>query len=170
MSSHQKKYRYPSEWQYAVRLRCNQQIPLLTTEQGVQAILVHNNVQLACTQQFFDLLNRGEHYIPTHGVIQCVFKRLPVMEERLKEIAALVIKKTGPTTCWWNGDTGAVWWSVAEEDWPFVQHGNEHVSSEEEIRKAFHIYKEVVSVRIELEACPNIRRYPRWVEVFPGRL
>jgi hypothetical protein len=163
------KHKWLSDWQYVPRLRHNGQMPLLTTLDGVRIAMLHDGVKLDDVPSFVSALDTGARYEPRRGLIRSIHRRLPTIEERLRD-TALRIKRIGPSYCWWLKTEGTVWWLVAEEDQPFLSIGHPNVSTKEEISQVFQLHREVTAVRIEVEACPNLRRDPRWIEIFPGRI
>lgn len=156
------------DWQYSLILRFDQSIPMITTRDGVNAVLRHDCVRPGQLDEFVQAIDAGGTYEPLRGHVLRIHRRMPTVEEQLRD-TALTIRHCGRYgICWWNGTTGVVWWVKAMEDENARRTSHEGLSSNDEIRRRFFSIRNVKQVRIEIEAQPDPRRNPMWVEVYPG--
>lgn len=168
MPSKRSRRKSGSDWEYVTKVRHKEQLSLRIDENSVRQVLIMEHVE--DVESTLRGIIEGGIWLPTHGWIKSIHRMKRSVEDFLKETSAKVRKLTTYGTCYWNRFTGTVWWSFARVDKPYLQGGHSDVSPAGEIRKLFKAHKEVQHVRIEQEACPDLRVDARWKEVYPGRL
>lgn len=152
-----------SDWEFVIRVKNNEQCPLLTTVDGIRHVMLQNG--LTSEEAITNAIRRINTGIPFDSIIgdfTHIHKRMPLIIERLRQTAVGLQDKYYYCACWWHKVNGIVWWSYSADD--------THIADFVLIKHSFEAHKEVNSVLFQCEALPDLRKDPRWVEVYPRRV
>jgi hypothetical protein len=163
------KTRGPGDWQYSARLKHSEQVPLLTTRSGVQAVLLSDGVPLSVAIDFVNAIDQGGSYEPTRGLFKNIHRMLPTVEEQLRFCCAGIKHDGIFGVCWWHRVRCEVWWCYHAPDDSPARIITGEATALYDIRKLFNGVKEVRAVRLEREGQPDPHRDPGWVKVYSGR-
>jgi hypothetical protein len=170
MASPKGKLKWFADWAYVFKIARWEQLPSLTTEDGVRIILAGNGLGPDAIAAQLRELDEGGSFESNVGLFRHVHKRVPIVEERLRQIAASLSEATHYSACWWHAKSGTVWWSYAAEDSHAMLRTGSHCCNFGEIRRRFMEVHGVSNVKFAEESVPDRRRDPSWAEVYPCRI
>jgi hypothetical protein len=157
-----------SDWAYVVKLKHNEAVPLLTTQDGVRLILAHDTIKGAEADEHLQSIDTGGVYAPHKGLFRSVHRQPDTVETWLHNVSFTIRVSGHYNVCWWHKPSGTVVWTYAHNEGPATSAGLQGEVAAGSIRSTFLAHREVRRVRVLEEVTPDLKRDSRWLEVYPG--